>query len=128
MRLARSPVAPNRTKTAGRAAGSGCCVMAATPPSYIPALTRPGTWRSESPSPDAAAALGLAGHAVGVVRDGRLARFVQQLGLLRRQLQLGRGYVVGQLVYAPGAEDYRRYGGARPPPPPGHPLNRHAHR
>src|SRR5580700_8587181 len=41
MRLARSPVAPNRTKTAGRAAGFGCWVMAATPPSYIPAPARP---------------------------------------------------------------------------------------
>ena len=33
--------------------------------------------RSESPSLDTAAALGLAGLTVGIVRGGRLARFVQ---------------------------------------------------
>jgi len=43
IRLARSPAAPNRTKTAGRAAGSGCCVTVTTPPSYEPALTHPGS-------------------------------------------------------------------------------------
>jgi hypothetical protein len=37
IRLARSPVAPKSTKTAGRAAGSGCYVIAATYPSYVPA-------------------------------------------------------------------------------------------
>ena len=46
MRLARSPVAPNRTKTAGRAAGSGCCIAVTTPPSYIPA--RPARGRPSS--------------------------------------------------------------------------------
>src|SRR5271156_5505662 len=42
MRLARSPVAPKRTNTAGRFAGSGCCVVVATRTSYVAALTRPG--------------------------------------------------------------------------------------
>jgi hypothetical protein len=45
---------------------------------------------------DAAAALGLAGLTVGVVRGGPLACLIQQLGILRPQL--GRGHVAGQLA------------------------------
>ena len=55
---------------------------------------------------------GLAGLTVGVVVGGRLARLIQQLGLLRSQLQLGRGHVVGQLIHAPDAEDHRVCGGS----------------
>src|SRR5215470_9810940 len=82
--------------------------------------------RSESPSPDAAAALGLAGLTVGVVGGGRIARLVQQLGLLRCQRQLGRGHVAGQLVHAAGAEDHRRYGGAGHQPRDGYLSQGHA--